>query len=128
MDTNEFIGRLNKIMSYYGLSASAFSELIQVQRSSISHILSGRNKPSLDFILKLNSGFPDINLYWLMNGSGDMINSSSSSSTLSKDLKNQTEFLHPKHTNTKNQSKDIDRIVIFYKDGTFDGYNPNKTD
>ena len=67
INTNKFIKQLNKIMDYYGLSASAFAELIQVQRSSISHILSGRNKPSLDFILKLNTAFPDVNLYWLLN-------------------------------------------------------------
>ncbi len=55
MNTDDFRARLSKIMSYYGLSASAFAELIQVQKSSISHVLSGRNKPSLDFILKLNA-------------------------------------------------------------------------
>ena len=75
MNTTDFSERLNKIMTYYGLSASAFAELIRVQRSSISHVLSGRNKPSLDFILKLNMAFPDINLYWLLNNTGEMINS-----------------------------------------------------
>ena len=124
LDTNTFSEQLIKIMDYYGLSASAFAELIQVQRSSISHILSGRNKPSLDFILKLNVAFPDINLYWLLNETGDMIDSSSSS-TATKDTISRKEVLQSTPVNHKSNSKKIERIVIFYKDGTFEGYHPN---
>ncbi len=124
VNTNKFGEQLNKIMDYYSLSASAFAELIQVQRSSISHILSGRNKPSLDFILKLNTSFPDISLYWLLNGTGEMIKTPSSSSTSIQDTKTQTEVLQSKHDNSKTQAKNIERIVIFYNDGTFEGYRP----
>lgn len=124
---SKFGEQLNKIMVYYGLSASAFAELTQVQRSSISHILSGRNKPSLDFILKLNTALPDINLYWLLNGTGDMLNGPSSS-TKTKDTITQTEVLQSNHVDSKAQSKKIERIVIFYKDGTFEGYYPEITD
>ena len=126
-NTSKFGEQLNKIMVYYGLSASAFAELIQVQRSSISHILSGRNKPSLDFILKLNTALPDINLYWLLNGTGDMLNGPSSSTKI-KDTITQTEVLQSNHVDSKAQSKKIERIVIFYKDGTFEGYHPETTD
>ena len=123
-NTIKFDEQLNKIMVYYGLSASAFAELIQVQRSSISHILSGRNKPSLDFILKLNTALPDINLYWLLNGTGDMLNGPSSYTKI-KDTITQTEVLQSNHVDSKAQSKKIERIVIFYKDGTFEGYYPD---
>ena len=58
INTEDFIKRLQKVIDYYGESASSFAEKIGVQRSSISHILSGRNKPSLDFILKSISLFP----------------------------------------------------------------------
>lgn len=57
IDITEFNSRLEKIINYYGLSASAFSEKISVQRSSISHIISGRNKPSLDFIIRFLKHF-----------------------------------------------------------------------
>ena len=46
------IERLKVILDYYNLTSSSFAEKIDVPRSSISHLLSGRNKPSLDFILK----------------------------------------------------------------------------
>ena len=68
MNTDDFRARLSKIMSYYGLSASAFAELIQVQKSSISHVLSGRNKPSLDFLAKVESTFEEVSFSWLLKG------------------------------------------------------------
>ena len=89
--------------------------------------MSGRNKPSLDFILKLNTALPDINLYWLLNGTGDMLNGPSSSTKI-KDTITQTEVLQSNHVDSKAQSKKIERIVIFYKDGTFEGYYPEITD
>ena len=66
----DFAHRLNKVMDYYQLSAAAFADKINVQRSSISHLLSGRNKPSLDFVLKVLEEFTDVELYWLLNGKG----------------------------------------------------------
>jgi len=127
INTSDFSERLNEIMTYYGLSASAFAELIRVQRSSISHVLSGRNKPSLDFILKLNKAFPDINLYWLLNNTGEMISSTptttpSSDKNLKQDPIGKTQTFD---NNTEYISKEVDRIVIFFKDGTFRNYDPD---
>ena len=51
------IERLKLILDYYNLSASSFADKIDVPRSSISHLLSGRNKPSLDFIIKVETAF-----------------------------------------------------------------------
>lgn len=70
INTDDFVKRLETIFDYYGLSASSFADKINVQRSSISHLLSGRNKPSLDFILKVIENFPDVELLWLLNGKG----------------------------------------------------------
>ena len=66
----DFTNRLKKILNYHQLTASLFADKIGVQRSSISHILSGRNKPSLDFILKVTNSFTDVDIYWLLNGKG----------------------------------------------------------
>ena len=63
-----FTNRLLKILENKNLSASQFAEKIGVQRSSVSHILSGRNKPSLDFIIKIITVFSDISLDWLIKG------------------------------------------------------------
>ncbi|CAM4244683.1 helix-turn-helix domain-containing protein [Flavobacterium terrigena] len=71
INTDDFVKRLETIFDYYGLTASSFADKINVQRSSISHLLSGRNKPSLDFILKVIENFPDVELLWLLNGKGN---------------------------------------------------------
>ena len=49
---------------------NGFSDAIDFNRSTISHLLSGRNKPSLEFVLKVLEKFPEVELYWLMNGKG----------------------------------------------------------
>ena len=65
------IKNIELILDYYSLSASGFADKIEVQRSSLSHLLSGRNKPSLDFILKIIAVFPEVDLYWILNGIGN---------------------------------------------------------
>src|SRR5699024_12017714 len=66
-----FATRLKTIMEYYDLSASAFSEKIDFNRSTISHILSGRNKPSLEFVMKILEHFPEVTTSWLLYNKGD---------------------------------------------------------
>ena len=113
----EFTNRLKKILEYHQLTASLFADKIGVQRSSISHILSGRNKPSLDFILKVTNTFSDVDIYWLLNGKGSFPNKlddapsypTTNSSLDSKD-------------SSSNSIKKMDRVVVFYTDGTFDEY------
>lgn len=59
-------------MKSQNLTSSQFADKLGVQRSGLSHILSGRNKPSLDFVLKVLAGFPDLNPQWLLQGKGKM--------------------------------------------------------
>jgi transcriptional regulator with XRE-family HTH domain len=70
VNTEDLTKRLEIILEYYSLNASSFADKIGVQRSSLSHLLSGRNKPSLDFILKILDVFPEVDLYWILNGKG----------------------------------------------------------
>lgn len=72
MSLNE---RISKVIEYSNLSPSEFADEIDVQRSSISHITSGRNKPSLEFIIKIKSSFPEILWDWLVTGEGEMLKS-----------------------------------------------------
>lgn len=72
MSLNE---RISKVIEYSNFTPSEFADEIDVQRSSISHITSGRNKPSLEFIIKIKSRFPEILWDWLINGDGEMLKS-----------------------------------------------------
>lgn len=109
-----FTARLEQICTHYDLTAAALAEQIGVQRSSISHILSGRNKPSLDFILKVVHRFPEIDLYWLLNGKGEFPSPTPKAAP-------KPDVRTPIPVSTQ---KAIDRIVVFYTDGTFDSYMP----
>lgn len=121
INTEDFTNRLQKVMDYYGESASSFAEKIGVQRSSISHILSGRNKPSLDFVLKVLSSFPEVELYWLMNGKGEFPSELKTiNHSLTRDSEIATESKIPQLVNSNDKS--IERIVIFYKDGSFQNF------
>jgi transcriptional regulator with XRE-family HTH domain len=64
--------RINELMEHFGLSSAQFADKIGVQRSSISHILSGRNKPSFDFLQKIMTVFTTIDANWLLNGTGSI--------------------------------------------------------
>ncbi len=130
INMSDFISRLQTVMEYYGESASSFAENIGVQRSSISHILSGRNKPSLDFILKILSSYPEVDLYWLFNGKGEFPSKTKTEtpqteadlfSVNEKNLKETIEKL-PKIEKQNPDDKAIERIVIFYSDGTFKNF------
>ena len=118
INQENFVIRLEKVIQFYGLSASSFAEKIGVQRSSISHILSGRNKPSLEFIMKVLSSFPEVDLYWLLNGKGSF-------PSLEEKFEKLTETSKPikiKPAKSLSTDKSIQRIVIFYSDGSFEDF------
>ncbi|NND63926.1 MAG: helix-turn-helix transcriptional regulator [Flavobacteriaceae bacterium] len=128
VNSAEFANRLQKILDFYGLSAAALSEKLEFNRSTISHLLSGRNKPSLEFVMKLLKQFPDVELYWLLNGSGSFPSTpklekeipSPSSSSISEKTEISEET--PLHLKKSENREEIERIVIFYKDGSFKSY------
>ena len=70
MDLKE---RISEVIAYSQFSLSEFADEIEVQRSSISHITSGRNKPSLDFLMKIISRFPELEWEWLIEGKVEML-------------------------------------------------------
>ncbi len=73
------VERIKVLMAHYQLNAARFSDAIGMQRSAVSHVLSGRNKPSLDFVLRIKKHFPEISLDWLTLGEGEMVESTVSS-------------------------------------------------
>ena len=72
------ISRIQKIFQLKKLSASAFADKVGVPRSTISHILSGRNNPSLEFVQKVLDTFPEIRTEWLVRGEGHMLKATTS--------------------------------------------------
>lgn len=65
--------RIQQLIDYKAISPGDLAERLDVQRSNISHILNGRNKPGALFIEKLLQTFPDVDARWLLTGTGSMI-------------------------------------------------------
>ncbi|MFP4060275.1 MAG: helix-turn-helix domain-containing protein [bacterium] len=143
--------RLLKFLNTENISYTHFADEIGVQRSSISHILSGRNKPSFDFIQKILGRYNKINPEWLIMGTGSMYKNMSqpslfdniSSQERKKEPSKQDDNILPDvkfekeaskvPDNTNSNTKDslenlgndeIERIVIFFKNGRFRQYIP----
>lgn len=64
--------RIERLLAELDMSPSLFADAIGVQRATISHILSGRNNPSLDLVQKVLSRFPEISPDWILSGKGEM--------------------------------------------------------
>ena len=91
--------RLKKWMNFEGLKSSELADNIGVNRATISHILSGRNKPSIDFLQKLLDIYPSLNSNWLITGIG---------SIEKKQILKEDRI-----------SKSIKKVVVFYDDKSF---------
>ncbi len=140
--------RIMELLNTEGLSASKFADIVGVQRSSMSHILSGRNNPSLDFIQKVMRSFPHVSGDWLISGSGEMTKNQGSASLFQEVINDETPAPYlasqpPKlkkdvadnYQNKPDQApeldmsafvsgKKIEKVVVFYTDKTFREYNP----
>lgn len=64
--------RLQQFLSAENISQSQFADKIGVTKASVSHILSGRNKPGFEFIESMADCYPNLNLDWLIGGKGRM--------------------------------------------------------
>ncbi len=150
--------RIAHIMRSKNLTAAQFADQLEVQRSGISHLLSGRNKPSLDFVLKLKETFPEFNLDWIILGKGPITGTTKSTERSEQLLfdtdssQTKTEEVASRSSEIDNQSvenkipvnkktspvteevvnnssqKEIVKIVLVYSDNTFDQLNPTKSD
>lgn len=137
--------RLPLLLRALNLSAAQFADKIGVQRSSVSHVISGRNKPSMDFTEKIVNHFPQINAEWLIIGTGSMMKGGDLFSAGTQDfrevkVKSNTSTEQgteqPKDqirekkspeilTEKRNSGPEIaraERIVYFFSDGTFKEY------
>lgn len=69
---DEFSTRLKKLLEYLNITPVSLAEKMGVQRTSFNHLLSGRNKPGFEFLTKLHTSYPSINLNWLISGHGSI--------------------------------------------------------
>lgn len=139
--------KLEFLLKNKALTATSFARLLDVQPSSISHIMSGRNRPSYDFVVKILKAFPDINPDWLLLDSEQIYRADAAAPSptplfgeelspteqrLSFDEEVNSEISETK-VETKNEnvsnfsfpvsgSKQIERVIVLYSDHSFESY------
>lgn len=128
MELPERIAAIIKVNQH---TAATFADAVGVQRSAISHILNGRNKPSLDLLQKILLHFPRVDAGWLITGKAPAGENSPLGSVPQPRVAEKETTGESKANIAASQSevpgnpnKSIERIVVFYTDRTFDTYEP----
>jgi transcriptional regulator with XRE-family HTH domain len=120
---SKLIDRIKKIISDNQLTNSSFADKIGVPRSSISHILSGRNNPSLDLIIKILKSFPEINADFLLTGElTTPINNDKSKDSLSKNMTLFPDFdiEDPPVEEKKIDEELVKSVILVYENNKFE--------
>ena len=115
-----FPERLKFLINQKKLSNAEFANRLEIQKSTVSHLLSGRNKPGFDFLNKLIKVFPDINLRWLITGEGEPfagITPTLVEIPAKMNESNKQEVEEIADSETKDGLKEI---IVVYNDKTFD--------
>lgn len=113
------------------LTAASFADRIGVQRSNVSHVLNGRNKPGYEFIVKVIKAFPNVSSHWLLTGEEAEV---AGATPLKSDVPEakETNVTQSEVTNvdtnitSKPASKRVIKTIVFYDDFTFDSFVPNE--
>ena len=123
LNYEEIVFRIKKLISDNELNAASFAEKIGVQRSGISHILSGRNKPSLEFLSKIQTTFDDVEFEWLLLGKSKGENTTPTPNNLfnSAIVEEESSILISKTPSVQNSEpkKEIKEIIYVFTDDTF---------
>ena len=133
------IERILELMKQKNLTPSQFADEIGIQRSGISHLISGRNKPSLEFIMKVLKRYPDVKAEYLLYGTSESGMEIKEESRVEKEIIPKVSanlFDQPDIVESKPEPKPqrpvkrertdrkIEKIVVFYDDKTFREYDP----
>lgn len=128
----DILDRVKMIMKMNQLNAAGFADRIGVQRSNVSHVLTGRNKPSLDFIEKVLLQFPKVNASWLISGHIQQADAIVPVTEVQENLNRSSQgdvtnvtIQSDEASVPETTSKRIVKIITFYEDFTFDEYTPN---
>ncbi len=145
MDFDEMKDRIAHIIRAKNLTAAEFADRLGIQPSNVSHLLSGRNNPSLDFVRKLKETFPEYNLDWIVLGKGPMtvsepfVVTSPPAETHSVESEEQEDTLNPpveSHSSPENRSivseeslisspqSGLKQLILVYPDNTFEVLSP----
>ena len=132
--------KLRILMQRENLTASRLAEILEIQPASISHILKGRNKPSFELVCRIINRFPQVNPYWLLGDAEDIYNDVAKSTTSTTNgtlfdmgntadvsgVKSDISELAPSVSIPTLGQSDIEKVIIVYRDQTFEELRPKR--
>lgn len=141
--------RIIKIMECERMGQAQFASAIGIQRAAMSHIISGRNNPSLDVMTKILHRYPQINPDWLLLGKGEMLRDNTPAMVPADNIaknppqiqvvpeghqelpfqESRKELENSENTwavSVERPSKTVSKIMVFYSDNTYDTFVPEK--
>lgn len=132
--------RIIQIMQMEGLTNAEFAEKIGISTSSLSHIFNGRNKPSLEVVMRIHKAYPHININWLLYGEGEMLEPENRENTdtapvgfdFRRENGSEASLYTPKEV-VREEVKYIEKpqpkiteIRVFFDNGTYQIFKPDK--
>lgn len=133
--------RLKQFLAAENITQAQFADNIQVVRASVSHVLSGRNNPSYEFIKAIMQNYPLLNMEWLMFGKGKMYKEKTAGNGLLFDDEPEIELTDNiqayeedspvpeipsietdtliNKAQTINAQRRINKIIVFFDDGSY---------
>ena len=132
LNNTAIVSRIEEVRKNHQLTAASFANKIGVQRSAISHILSGRNKPSLEFLMKIHDSFDEVNLEWLILGKPSPLsqNLEIPANPDINQLANVLDNILPESkSDISNESESAEapkEIIYLYENGRFERFTPKK--
>ena len=131
LNNTAIVSRIEEVRKNHQLTAASFATKIGVQRSAISHILSGRNKPSLEFLMKIHDSFDEVNLEWLILGKPSPLSKNLEISANHPEINQLTNVLDNILPESKidisNESQSAEapkEIIYLYEYGKFERFTP----
>lgn len=121
--------RLQHIIKAESLTNLQFAQIVEISPASVTHLLAGRNNPSIEIVAKIARRFPHYNLRWLILGEGS-IYTSSSQTTPTPQVKEELPFAEsckqPSATNPEQSSMvskaEGAKLIVCFPDGTYQEY------
>jgi transcriptional regulator with XRE-family HTH domain len=132
LNNTAIVSRIEEVRKNNQLTAASFATKIGVQRSAISHILSGRNKPSLEFLMKIHDSFDEVNLEWLILGKASPISQNLeilANPEINKLTNVLDNILPESKSDISNESESAEapkEIIYLYENGKFERFTPKK--
>ena len=133
LNNTAIVSRIEEVRKNHQLTAASFATKIGVQRSAISHILSGRNKPSLEFLMKIHDSFDEVNLEWLILGKPTPLSKNleippnhTEINQLTNVLDNMLPVSKSDISNESESAKAPKEIIYLYENGKFERFTPKK--